>query len=864
MMPVSRRVRCIVRGIAIIALPLIVAACAGEPSLVGLPLRDVESEREEANLLLQDVRHVEAALQTLELKSERHGAPLSQDEEREMMRAVLAAQLVLSDEHFSYEEPGQAVRPGRPPLQVYPRITCPAIVEPAEVTDSAGKRRLEWFVPVIFNKEAMYWDESFRTIWLGWPPERVRYDQPGFHVTGWLFPRSQGDDGEAKAIAVDPYLSRPKRVEVPIEGGGSIDLPDVLPTRSAYGLILPVKTEASGDGIEPGYYDLRLLPRIRPEGESAPELRGLASAVTAGDWVGALRELDLLTASIGKADPPDLRQDFGRFVDAIDAYPPTWFDPELDELRIAIVRVRDGARDLQGDLLRLQGAIRAMLRSRPHPAPVWLEAPSRPDEPFSFVVSGDWQYHADLTNLHQFLGLLDPAFLPNAGLGDARHALVAAPIQERIRKAKFVIAVGDLGDGQALSSSKGKAIVTSMGLSPPLSPYEDEFDGLARVLTRFRLPVFAVPGNHDAFANYGGLANDAFSLTGRLLKLPGRLRLLSPLFYLPGESFCQVGSVLPVVIKLSRGLAEPYFDGLVQWRFRLGPTQFAFRYRGHSFVGLNTYNLDVKYRDQVGALSNNWGGGVDRHDAVWFDVMLGWLRGEEAEGVGRKPLRQFVFMHQDPRAGRPFLRTYEEGEFGCYDAADAPLNTLTFGYLGLGWSSSNPLWLPIITPIMSNLPSQLLRGDANFNQEWMKKGTLTDVDCYGARPLIDAVNAHLAKGAGGSGISHIFFGHDDVPAVSQWVHIDQGGRVFPTEDGGDWPGTMWGPLVPIVPFFRTRTVAPPEWGREMVLRDGRNATVIRCDDVGQAGGRHGFHLVTVDPGKAPPEDVTVEWIEIPS
>jgi hypothetical protein len=243
--------------------------------------------------------------------------------------------------------------------------------------------------------------------------------------------------------------------------------------------------------------------------------------------------------------------------------------------------------------------------------------------------------------------------------------------------------------------------------------------------------------------------------------------------------------------------------------------------------------------------------------------MLRRLRGPEPAAPGKAPKRQFMFFHHDPRGARPFVQTYEEGSFGAYDAAEAPLNALTFGYFGLGWSSNNPLWLPVITPIMSNLPSQLLRGSANFNQEWMKKATVWDSDCYGARPLIEAINGNLAKGAEGPGVSHIFFGHDDVPVVSQWVNSDQAGRVFPTEDGGDWPGSMWGWLAPVIPFFRTRTVAPPEWGREMYVRDGRNAAVIRCDDVGQSGSGHGFCLVTVDPAKAPPADVTIDWIEIP-
>lgn len=264
----------------------------------------------------------------------------------------------------------------------------------------------------------------------------------------------------------------------------------------------------------------------------------------------------------------------------------------------------------------------------------------------------------------------------------------------------------------------------------------------------------------------------------------------------------------------------------------------------------------------MGPLANNWGGGVERRDVIWFDVMLRRLRGPDPEG-GAPPKRQFIFMHQDPRGARPYVHTYEEGSFGAYDATEAPINALTFGYFGLGWSSNNPLWLPIITPIASNLPSQLLRGDADFNQEWMKKGTLTDVDCYGARPLVEAINQNLAKGPGGPGVSHVFFGHDDVPVVSRWVDEDQGGRVFPTEDGDDWPRNMWGSLAPVTPFFRTRTVAPPEWGRTMNIRDGRNAVVLRCDDVGQSGSGHGFHLVTVDPSKAPPGDVTVEWIAIP-
>ena len=849
--------------LALAVLPLAIASCAAEPSLVGFPAREVESEREEAGLILQDVRAIESALEGVDTSGARWLRPFSREEVREAMRAIFEAQLVLSGEHFDYQDPPQEKRPARPPIQLYPRLTCPAYAEPVEIPGAEGQRRLEWFVPLIFDRDSLYWDDSFRTVWLGWPPEKVDYSNPGVHMSMWLIPHGAAEGDDAVTSRLDNYLVRPGSFTVALGPGGSFQLPDVTEKRAAYGMILPVKSEAGADGFAPGNYDVRLLPRIKPEGVSRAELSGLSSAISGGDWFGAAREAASLARSLPGKDEAAFRGEFGKFVDAIDLYPPTWFDPELDGLRGAFQRIEDGEGDLEGDILRLGGAIRSMLRSNPHPAPVCLAAPAPSEEPFCFVVSGDWQYHADMTNVRAFLGLLDPALLPSLAGDDARHALVAAPVQEKLRKAKFVIALGDLGDGQGLSSSPGESIVTSLGLAPPLSPYDLEFVDLSRILSRFRLPVFAVPGNHDGFANYGGFANDFFAVTGKGLKIPGKFRLLSPIFHVTGELFVQIGNSLPVMFKFLRVLQDPFFDGLVQWRYHLGPTQFAFRFRGYSFVGLNSYNIAVKYRDQVGPLANNWGGGVERRDVVWLDVMLRRLRGAEPAAPGKAPKRQFIFFHHDPRGARPFVQTYEEGSFGSYDAAEAPLNALTFGYLGLGWSSNNPLWLPIITPIMSNLPSQLLRGSANFNQEWMKKATVWDSDCYGARPLIEAINGNLAKGAEGPGVSHIFFGHDDVPVVSQWVDSDQAGRVFPTEDGGDWPANMWGWLAPITPFFRTRTVAPPEWGREMYIRDGRNAAVIRCDDVGQSGSGHGFCLVTVDPAKAPPADVTIDWIEIP-
>jgi hypothetical protein len=165
---------------------------------------------------------------------------------------------------------------------------------------------------------------------------------------------------------------------------------------------------------------------------------------------------------------------------------------------------------------------------------------------------------------------------------------------------------------------------------------------------------------------------------------------------------------------------------------------------------------------------------------------------------------------------------------------------------------------------LNNAPRHLILGEAKFNQEWMSRGNLVDLDRYGARPLIGAINANLAgRRETEGGLSHIFFGHDDVPSVSEWVHQDRGGTVCPPPTNTEWPDSTWGVMLPLVPFVRLRTPTPPQWAREMAFEDGRNAVVLRCDDVGQSGSLHGFYLVTVDPRAAPGKDVVVEWIQIP-
>ena len=73
---------------------------------------------------------------------------------------------------------------------------------------------------------------------------------------------------------------------------------------------------------------------------------------------------------------------------------------------------------------------------------------------------------------------------------------------------------------------------------------------------------------------------------------------------------------------------------------------------------------------------------------------------------------------------------------------------------------------------------------------------------------------------------------------------------------------MWGKWTVAAAFYPIQSTRPPDWAREMHFVDGRNAKVLRCDDVGQSGSEPGFYLVTVKPSKNGESSVTVKWFPI--
>lgn len=515
----------------------------------------------------------------------------------------------------------------------------------------------------------------------------------------------------------------------------------------------------------------------------------------------------------------------------------------------ALLRLRD-----------LQMAIGHVLENDLCPAPVYLDEPDPKDRSYSFIVGADLQYDTDASCLQQFLAMIDETCVPGRGEGPDETSF--AQSSEEARAAKFVVIAGDLGDGAGLSSSPTASLGASLGLSTPKSPYAEheptprrgEFPELRDMLRRSKHPIFVVPGNHDGFVSYGGVLNQLSLLVGRVLNW-------LPLVGFLGDPFVGLSDDLPILIKIWR-VSPPFYDGLVDWAFELGPRNLAFHYRGSAFVAANSFDLSQFERDQVGALGNNWGGGLQDTSLAWIDTALRHFSSLDraSRGLDEAAGTSFLFMHHDPRAGFASKNGYLEKDFGYYNDITAPLNELTFGYLGTSSSVFTQIWIPILSPIATGAIRAASYGE-NFQERWMRS-TAWDTSCYNAKGLLDTINRNL-EGAPdpwnaaardtykSAGLSHIFFGHDDVPVVSPWVHPN-GNAVFPEQPSDAGWNTFGHHLGGI--FFRLQSDNAPSWARTMHFDDGRQATVVRLDDLGDAFSdvnTHGFTLVTVGDPTAP-------------
>ena len=186
--------------------------------------------------------------------------------------------------------------------------------------------------------------------------------------------------------------------------------------------------------------------------------------------------------------------------------------------------------------------------------------------------------------------------------------------------------------------------------------YPREYGQARALLRRWRLPIFAVPGNHDAYADYVvKLRGGALTLVAGALEC--RKHLEGELTW--GKTWvfatCLYGDIKQLLY------ADLHRDGLTYWSRQLGPPTYAFSHGGLRLVGINTYDGTPERRHAfslfMDALDLKLGvPAVDNYGGYLTDKQLAFIRAEAA-GADRRGETLVLFGHHDPRGnaqGRPY------------------------------------------------------------------------------------------------------------------------------------------------------------------------------------------------------------------
>lgn len=883
----------VLAGAALLALICPGCIIGGRDHLIGFPEIDADNPSDHADRAQEIVRATEQ-----DLRQSRHPVLEGAEWKRSAVLRLLDVYVALSNDEIGastgLDPQGTVTR--RPPLFLYPRATSPLLAEPARGPEGAP----QYILPLILNRRAF---ERPRTAeaWLGYPiaalmipakehelpqtgPDLYRLLGRNFHFV--LVPRDRRFPEEI-VLDGDPDRYLPTRLTgnegAPRDGrmrlrDDAIEILFRLPVSSLDARWKRI-AEAKGEAVREELFDLRLLPRLAVEpGRASPGWRPVAEALATGRWTAAR---ELLRERVKAGGPAPVASDAKAVEDAVEAFSREfrhYAAPLAQVGKLASALAKSPASPVALNSL-LQG-VELFLEDNDCPCPVLLDRPDPARRAFSFIACGDLQYHGNGSKLFAFLAMIDPERAPRDAPKPLPSPGIPAEVLEEIRSAKFILLAGDFGDGAGFSSSGIAPALDGLGLLTPASPYRDlqdpmvgEFPELREQIRRSGKALFAVPGNHDVFASYGGILNQAVAGVGYLLQA-------LPLTSILGTWLTdKVSHRMPILVRLAR-ITPPFYDGLVDWAYELGPRNVAFEFRGCAFVAPNSSDLYQVDRDQVGAVSNNWGGLLQDVSLTWTDLALRHFGSvdREARGLPARPgpAHSFLFMHQDPRGAIASKNGFVERHFGSYHTIVAPVNELTLGYLGTHSNRYSGAFIPIITPIAAQLVAEAGAGE-NFHQRWMRH-SVWDETCGNARGLLEVINrnlegAPLIKPSGGgaeypaAGISHVFFAHDDVPIVSPWVH-EPADTVFPRPSLAA-SSPFWESVEGL--FRRPMHEGTPAWGEEMAFHDGREATVVRMDDVGDAfdkNNTNGFHLVTVTP---PPEGapaterakVEVRWIQIP-
>ena len=186
--------------------------------------------------------------------------------------------------------------------------------------------------------------------------------------------------------------------------------------------------------------------------------------------------------------------------------------------------------------------------------------------------------------------------------------------------------------------------------------YPREYGQARALLQRWRLPIFAVPGNHDGYADYVvKLRGGALSLVAGALEC--RKHLEGELTW--GKTWvfatCLYGDIKNLLY------ADLHRDGLTYWARQLGPPTYAFSHGGMRFVGINTYDGTPKRRHAFSFFMDAFDlklgvPAVDNYGGYLTERQLVFIKAQ-AEAATRRGETLVLFGHHDPRGnekGRPY------------------------------------------------------------------------------------------------------------------------------------------------------------------------------------------------------------------
>ena len=692
----------------------------GRGELLGFPDIQADSPSEAADRALEIVRTTERRIQAAIAGTEPEDAW-----KRAAWLRLMDAYVALSNDEIGastgLDPQGTTTR--RPPLYLYPRVTSPLLAEPS---GGPGEPQA-WILPVILNRRAF---ERPRTVdaWLGTLVASLLFAAREHELEQWgadlygklqrhfrfsLVPRDRDHPEEIVLDAApERYLPTRSTAQSPKDPTmlhlreDSIEILFRLPLSELDGRWKRLAQARGGAEVQDELFDLRMFPRLPLDASRAQgPWRDIAVALAEGRW---LRARDLLRALLRTNAPGPTPEEAGALAEAADAFTSVFrhFARPLEGLSDAARGIAT-QEPVSTALTSLAQVIDRVIQEDDCPAPVLLDRPNAAGRSFSFIACGDLQYHANGSKLFSLLAMIDPERAPRDAPSPLSSPAIPPELAEQLRAAKFILIAGDFGDGQGFSSSGIAPAMDALGLLQPRSPYRElqnpdvgEFPELREQIRRSTKAIFAVPGNHDGFASYGGILNQTTAGAGYLLQL-------LPLTSVVGTWLTDsLSHQLPILVRLAR-ITPPFYDGLVDWAYELGPRNVAFNYRGCAFVAANSFDLYQVDRDQVGAIANNFGGTLQDVSLAWTDLALRHFSSLDRAARLLSPSsgarQSFLFMHHDPRGAIASKNGFVERHFGSYHTIVAPLNELTFGYLATHSNRYSGAVIPLVTPVAGQI-----------------------------------------------------------------------------------------------------------------------------------------------------------------